>query len=237
MDLGRGGGDQRPAKRRRLADHTDEEAPSLLVPATPQRAPSTDRAAETTSVSAAGEPIAIDSADEDGFDYATFQAVVGVSVSRATVDKIRRSIRNDELQNVVNAYFDGSWGTDASISESAEVPPEPPQVALESSQPQIDQLQLQPDDDNAVNSCPPKRYVGAFGVAAWATTSGFNLIQHGEKIEIERVKMRSIPKRGRQKEDYLTRFVARGKAVGRLPQDTAAWVSTLLDQKICELDG
>ncbi|KZZ94620.1 DNA repair protein rad5 [Ascosphaera apis ARSEF 7405] len=239
MDLGSGGGDdQRPTKRqRRLADPTDEEASSLLVPATPQNAPLTDDAVEAVPESTAGEPILTDSIDGDDFDYDTFQAVVGCPVSRVTIDKIRRSIRSDELQNVVNAYFDGSWGADTSIAESAEVPPEPPQAALVSSQPQIDQLQIESEDTNVLDTSPRSRYVGAFGVAAWATTSGSHLIEHGESVAIERVKMRSIPKRGRQKEDYLTRFVVRGKAIGRLPQETAAWVSTLLDQKVCELEG
>jgi DNA repair protein RAD5 len=38
--------------------------------------------------------------------------------------------------------------------------------------------------------------------------------------------------------DIVVRFTnSRGEEVGRLPQDVAAWVSTLLDQKICEFEG
>ncbi|KAH0559835.1 hypothetical protein GP486_003644 [Trichoglossum hirsutum] len=105
------------------------------------------------------------------------------------------------------------------------------------------------------DAMPESRYVGAFGVGAWVTRPG-NTIQHGEQVRIERQKL--LPKtpatgRGRGKGgtlpnprannfnkrvDIIVRFTnPRGEEVGRLPKETAAWVSTLIDQKICKFDG
>ena len=91
--------------------------------------------------------------------------------------------------------------------------------------------------------------MGAFGVAAWATRSGLNLIKHGEKVRIERTKLTAKTKLGRggkliqapsraQKADVITRFTnGQGEEVGRLPKEVAEWVSTLLDQRICQFEG
>ncbi|KAI9760885.1 MAG: DNA repair protein rad5 [Chaenotheca gracillima] len=103
---------------------------------------------------------------------------------------------------------------------------------------------------------PNARYVGALGVGAWATRSGTNLLKHGEAVRIERQKSQpsQLPKRGgkskpgsvqpprptalNRRGDIVVRFTnARGEEVGRLPQETAAWVSTLIDQKVCKFDG
>lgn len=99
------------------------------------------------------------------------------------------------------------------------------------------------------NEMPTKRYVGAFGVTAWATKSGSGLISYGEKVGIERTKP-SAPtaKVGRggkvvrtvnnKRQDVVVRFTnSKGEEVGRLENETAAWISTLLDQKICVFEG
>lgn len=97
-----------------------------------------------------------------------------------------------------------------------------------------------------------KRYVGAFGVVGWATQSGSNLIKHNEKVNIERARQRpTVTKAGKggkvkviensrtsKRQDIVVRFTnSRGQEVGRLERDSAAWVSTLLDQKICAFEG
>ena len=48
-----------------------------------------------------------------------------------------------------------------------------------------------------------------------------------------------VPLVGRyQKADVITRFTnARGDEIGRLPEETAKWVSTLLDQQLCRFEG
>ncbi len=103
---------------------------------------------------------------------------------------------------------------------------------------------------------PQSRYIGAFGVEAWATRSGMTLLKPGEKVRIERQKIQPkqpIARRGgkakpgaplarpgpiTKRVDIVVRFTnLRGEEVGRLPQETAAWVSTLLDQKICKFEG
>jgi DNA repair protein RAD5 len=93
---------------------------------------------------------------------------------------------------------------------------------------------------------PDKRYVGAFGVTGWATKSGVALLSYGETVRIERTrpshgpakysKVRRLPPSKRV--DIVVRFTnSRGEEVGRLENEAAAWVSTLLDQNICHLEG
>lgn len=96
---------------------------------------------------------------------------------------------------------------------------------------------------------PEKRYLGAFGVTAWATKSGSGLLSYGEKIGIERTKPttpstklgrggKAIRSVANKRQDVIVRFTnSRGEEVGRLENETAAWVSTLLDQKICSFEG
>jgi DNA repair protein RAD5 len=90
---------------------------------------------------------------------------------------------------------------------------------------------------------PERRYIGSFGVTAWATRSGSGLIGYGDDVRIERAKPQGPAKktgklaRSAQK-DVVVRFVnKRGEEVGRLENDSAAWISTLLDQKVCKFVG
>lgn len=88
---------------------------------------------------------------------------------------------------------------------------------------------------------PPKRYIGSFGVVGWATTSGTGLLKHDEKVAIERFKI--VPKGKKRvvslkKQDVVVRFTnQKGQEVGRLENDSAAWVSALIDQKVCSFEG
>ena len=104
---------------------------------------------------------------------------------------------------------------------------------------------------------PGWRYIGAFGVEGWATRSGTNIVRSGEAVRIERQKIQpkaSASKRGgktkagvpqnsrstpsSKRTDIVVRFTnSRGEEIGRLSKDAAAWVSTLLDQKMCRMDG
>lgn len=92
------------------------------------------------------------------------------------------------------------------------------------------------------NEPPKERYIGAFGVTAWATRSGTGLISYGEKVSIERAKREPSTKKGRlgrsAAQDIVVRFTnRRGEEVGRLENDAAAWISTLIDQKTCNFVG
>ncbi len=73
-------------------------------------------------------------------------------------------------------------------------------------------------------------------------------MHHGEKVVIERAKPsgHSVktgrggkPRVGQNKrQDIIVRFTnAMGEEVGRLENDSAAWVSTLMDQKMCTFEG
>jgi len=96
---------------------------------------------------------------------------------------------------------------------------------------------------------PQKRYVGAFGVTAWATKSGSGLLAFGEKVGIERTKpstpQTKVGKSGKvvrtvnsKRQDVVVRFTnSKGEEVGRLENDTAAWISTLMDQRLCSFEG
>jgi DNA repair protein RAD5 len=90
---------------------------------------------------------------------------------------------------------------------------------------------------------PEKRYIGSFGVTAWATRSGTGFIQYGEKISIERVvsqqNMKKAGKLGRMaRQDVIVRFKnSKNEEVGRLESETAQWISALLDQKVCKFQG
>lgn len=109
---------------------------------------------------------------------------------------------------------------------------------------------------NVYSTMPDLRYIGSFGVDAWATRSGLKLVQPGEKVRVERQKIQPkapAAKRGRgrgaasqpsrpmptnKRADIVVRFTnSKGEEVGRLPKEAAAWVSTLLDQKICKFEG
>lgn len=91
---------------------------------------------------------------------------------------------------------------------------------------------------------PSKRYIGSFGAVGWATRSGTGLLRHNETVRIERQKAQ--PPRGKtakrvvalKKLDVIVRFTnERGEEVGRLENESAAWVSALLDQNVCSFDG
>ncbi|RPB29797.1 hypothetical protein L211DRAFT_43313 [Terfezia boudieri ATCC MYA-4762] len=96
------------------------------------------------------------------------------------------------------------------------------------------------------------RFIGVFGVEGWATRSGTKLLAFGESVKIERQRMQlSISAKGKGKSksgatiasrrktlDIVVRFTnSRGDEVGRLAQDKAAFISTLLDQKVCAFEG
>ncbi|KAE8377313.1 SNF2 family N-terminal domain-containing protein [Aspergillus bertholletiae] len=192
--------------------------------------------------------------DTDGFDTEVFVGIIGERLSPDTIRKIR-NVAGDDLERAINVYFDGSW---KSLSGSAKN-----QTTLTSQQTlptrstPIDQISRIGNEtgrkgNNALaksapqnNSQPSFRYIGAFGVGAWATRSGAGFIKHGDRVNIERARSQPASKRGRggrvftnNRGDVLTRFTNQsGQEIGRLPQETAAWVSTLLDQKVCKLEG
>ncbi|CAI7673436.1 unnamed protein product [Penicillium palitans] len=157
----------------------------------------------------------------DGFDVGLFTSIVGEQLPADSITTIQSAASNN-LERAVNIYFDGSWKKPVHINGSVPARSRKPALRLKAN-----------------------RYVGAFGVGGWATRSGWGFLKHGDPVNIERARSQPTMKRGRggkafvnHKSDVLTRFTnTAGQEIGRLPHETAEWVSTLIDQKICRFEG
>ncbi|KAL9129522.1 MAG: hypothetical protein Q9217_002046 [Psora testacea] len=190
-----------------------------------------------------------------GFDKETFESFVGERIASATFQRLRE-VSGDNMERAINMYLDGSWNNAAqrpasntiTNTASSSLPERnaPTSKPVEKTQSRAEKTQ------ETLDAMPKYRYVGAFGVGAWATRSGTGLIRIGEAVKIERTKIKPPVKIGRGgkviqppklsaarlRTDIIVRFTsASGEEVGRLPKDTANWVSTLMDQKICRFDG
>ncbi|KAI9713519.1 MAG: DNA helicase rad5 [Bogoriella megaspora] len=196
------------------------------------------------------------------FDVGTFTAFVGEEVPDSTIRKLQQ-IHGHDVEQAINSYFDGSW-------KKAPSPPQKPTVIRKSSSKGEDPATVNnevrgnssaepskarsPENGRnryqkpSADSIPQKRYLGALGVAGWATRSGSGLIHHGEKVGIERAKPKNLVnamlKGGRakppmnKKQDIIVRFTnSQGSEVGRLENESAAWIAPLLDQNVCMFEG
>lgn len=141
-------------------------------------------------------------------------------------------------------------------SPKKSVTPQPRPRPYTTAQPKS-QSKPQAEEVTVLPSMPEARYVGAFGVEGWTTRSGTGLLRHGDIVKIERQKIQppTIGRKGQTKPgtpqsiprvsaaaakrvDVIVRFTdASGRELGRLAKDTANWVSTLMDQKICRFEG
>lgn len=187
-----------------------------------------------------------------GFDTSTFASIIGEHLSPESLEKIRKA-SGDDLERAVNIYFDGSWkSSNNSLSQPVVAPHQQtlsnPCTPVNESISQTVNTKISKKPNQAPSSrclSQSSRYIGAFGVGAWATRSGVGLLKHGEHVNVERARSQPVSKRGRggklitnQKGDVLTRFTNKsGQEIGRLPRETAEWVSTLIDQKICRFEG
>ena len=186
-----------------------------------------------------------------------FEIVVGGGVDPSTFDRLRE-VSGDNMERAINMYLDGSWS-------NADPPPAKRSSksimdAFSSKLPERSTPKLTADIESQAarktlpqtfESMPESRYIGVFGVSAWTTRSGVGLVHIGETVKIERtkikppVKMRGgkpvqVPKMSaaRQRADVIVRFTnAKGEEVGRLPKETANWVSALMDQEVCRFEG
>lgn len=175
------------------------------------------------------------------FDPDTFEAFVGEKVSPDVLETIRDHC-GDNIETAVNMYYDGTWKhlnkkpSHSTVRQSLTFKPKPPQL-------KPPPHGVQPSAPGVVQAMPALRYVGAFGVEGWATRSGTNLLKHGDVVRIERSKI-IPPKKGKgslaaaKRVDVIVRFTdTRGTELGRLAKDTANWVSSLIDQKVCHFEG
>ena len=259
--------DQRPAKKRRffVEDSPEPERISSSTASprndalstastTPQETLLEPKSSQTDiSIHNSGDGVAKDASA--GFEKETFESFVGDKVAPATFDRLRE-VSGDNMERAINMYLDGSWA-------NLHVPPAPrpssstvdafdlkiPERTYEQHRTEERQSSDIKDKAKTLNSMPDYRYVGAFGVGAWATRSGTGLIKMGEAVKIERTKITPPTKKGRggkaaptnaarMRGDVVVRFTnSRGEEVGRLPKETASWVSPLMDQKVCRFDG
>ena len=186
-----------------------------------------------------------------GFDKETFETFVDDKVPSATFERLRE-VSGNNIERAINVYLDGSWKravpaarpTSSSImqafSSSSRLPDRSPQIPeLEGKAPLGITKSPGRNFQKTLETMPDYRYVGAFGVGAWATRSGMGLLP-GDPIRIERTKIKPTVKNGSKpmRTDIIVRFTnVKGEEVGRLPKETANWVSTLMDQKVCRFDG
>lgn len=260
--------DQRPAKKRRFfVEDSPEPEPNLSSTASPLN--DALFTANTTPQDTLFEPNSSqtdlsvhngkDENSEDAsnkFEKETFESFVGDKVTPATFDKLRE-VSSDNMERAINMYLDGSWANATSssvprLSSSSIVNafnPELPERTYQQHRVEASRPSEIMDTGNTLNMMPDYRYVGAFGVGAWATRSGIGLIRMGEAVKIERTKIKGPTKIGRggkaiqtnaarSRSDVIVRFVnVRGEEVGRLPKETANWVSILMDQRISRFDG
>lgn len=187
------------------------------------------------------------------FDQETFESFVGCKVAADILRTIQRHCGNN-LERAVNMYFDGTY---KKLMKSK--PPARPfanPAASSSSRTLSNDAPTQSPPLPIRRNTPTSRYIGAFGVEGWATRSGTNLLKHGEIVKIERQKIqpplppKTKPRLGApptpvktntaasRRIDVVVRFTNQsGQEIGRLAKDTANWVSTLMDQKICRFEG
>ena len=245
--------DQRPHKKRRFFS---DDPPSPVEDATLSAEPTLPD--EINALPEASLSRHNSRPGADAFDAETFKAFVGPDVPEVAVRSLQISCGND-LERAVNAFFDGSWKTTPSPAKQTTAPPVCQQpIAFKTEPGRSSSRPLHngtasskpaspPLKPPALDAMPSKRYIGALGVAGWTTRSGAGLLSPEQTVKIERMKQQLPQKAGRggkvkqpsrKTQDVIVRFTStRGDELGRLERDSAAWISTLIDQKVCTFEG
>lgn len=171
------------------------------------------------------------------FDQETFEAFIGDKVDPGVLEIIRDH-SGDNIETAVNMFFDGTWKNLKKKGKMAKTQA-PMSFAPKPTQPKPPDSRK--DAPGLLHSTPESRYIGAFGVEGWATRSGSNLLKHGDVVKIERQKIQPPKKASAavmKRVDVIVRFTdVKGMEIGRLSKDTANWVSSLIDQKVCKFQG
>ena len=240
---------ERPHKKRRFfVEDSPEPDASLSTETTlPDEA---DALPETASFSATTN-------GADVFDAEMFKAVIGEDVPGHTLEKLQSRFGGN-LEQAINAYFDGTGKTPSpqkppALSQTTSQAPIPfrQEASSSESKPHVNGESTKPTSpipkSAALDLMPTKRYIGALGVAGWTTRSGTGLLKPDDVVKIERAKIQVPQKAGRggkskqvlrKGPDVVVRFTdAQGSEMGRLEQETATWISTLIDQKVCSFEG
>ena len=255
--------DPSPSTKRRQVDDLKEDSVSQPLngsssPHTSSRSPLSEKPVNNGPNRHPVPPVVAESSKhtstKPAFDRATFEAFVGGEVDNNVLEVIQDHC-GDNLERAVNIYFDGTWKNlkrkptvlqRARVSHAAaDGPRRKSSMKFESDVPQR---------QSPGQLIPESRYIGAFGVAGWATRSGTKLLKSGDIIKIERQRKqmpvslsKSKTKSGAvalpngpasKRADVVVRFTdSSGSELGRLEKEAANWVSTLIDQKVCKFEG
>lgn len=245
--------DDRPTKKRRF--FSDDGLSSSVVPSSRP----TSSTSSTDDQSSSRNSILHDQPHKGthDFDEATFRAFVGAEeLPEDVVNKVKDAAGGN-LERAVNIYFEGSWRSTLAARAVHQAAPSRTTQRRASNANELTKYtgtpatrpNPSPPDalKNTSKKMPHERYIGSFGVAAWTTRSGTNILAAGEHVKIERSRIQPKTKTGRggklvqitgRKSDIVVRFTnIKGEELGRLPEDTAKYVSTLLDQSICRFEG
>ncbi|KAI8969028.1 SNF2 family N-terminal domain-containing protein [Mycotypha africana] len=114
---------------------------------------------------------------------------------------------NNNVETAINLYFAN---------------PEPPQQLLTTSS--ISHTKSDPRQFT-------RYFIGDVVVTAWSLVKGNSPVKEGQRVEIVRDKV------GGKNAHRIVRFKADGREIGRLPKDTANYISVLLDQQLCQFEG
>ncbi|KAK0719094.1 SNF2 family N-terminal domain-containing protein [Apiosordaria backusii] len=175
------------------------------------------------------------------FDQAIFESFIGEAVSSDIISTLRDHCGNN-VERAINLYLDGTWRTLKRKAPSAVTTRPGHKVAIQGNRASPKESSQAP---STFHSMPESRYIGAFGAEGWATRSGSDLLKHGDTVKIERQKIQPPKTKvlsrlgaAARRNDVIVRFTDRtGREIGRLAKETAGWVSTLIDQKICKFEG
>ncbi|KAF2216250.1 hypothetical protein CERZMDRAFT_33552 [Cercospora zeae-maydis SCOH1-5] len=185
----------------------------------------------------------------NAFDAGTFTSIVGDDVPSEAIRSLQAA-HGPNLEQAINAYFDGSWKATVSPRKKSLTLPQPTQQKLN-----MNRLDSNANGASSSDSAPKKanlsampqmRYIGALGVAGWATRSGVRL-KADDVVKIQRVRQAPKVKLGRggktqqvarRTEDVIVRFTDQsGTEIGRLEKESALWIGALIDQKVCHFEG
>ncbi|RKF78948.1 DNA repair protein rad5 [Golovinomyces cichoracearum] len=193
-----------------------------------------------------------------GFEQAAFEALVEENVTPKVLS-ILREASGGRLEKAVNLYYDG-FCDNLSHTKPKNQNPFTKTSASEHTGTEAHGVREQKTKRiiPLQESIPESRYIGAFGCEGWVTRGGLSLLKHGDLVRIERQKIRA-PKSSNLKSksgssaikviprpnsiasrrvDVLVRFTnSKGEEIGRIPQNHADWMSTLIDQKVCKFEG
>lgn len=189
---------------------------------------------------------------------AQLREFVGEDVD-ATTTLLLQEISKNSVQDAVNMWFDGSWRQHANANDKnvtghatenadshaagnmATQAPLPKTLPPNASQNAI----TQPVSKRACEW--KKRYLGSFGTQGYLTTSTslnaeqkLKITRQGSNVLSSRSKAaaKMVGFEAKNKMNYITRFcLPNGTEIGRLEQESAIIVSTLMDLDICAFEA